>query len=161
MDPEFAKNPELKTPANLEDIMVAISAKNAVATQKLSPRAALMHVIESQGKYDSWEEKAAKARDAGTQALLKEQGKRVTDVLRRRDAAPKQAPIDIGRGTVKTDGMPYDIATAKQVISQHLELKNTGKLVRLSPTDLERHGAYLATARTILEEAIAHGESIE
>lgn len=159
-DAAFSATPELKAPENLDAVIVAISARTLVEKHGYTPGAALRHTAETRGLWKTWQDNDRAAQEQRVQDALKGLGKRTTEALDRRDAAPKTAPLGRGAGSPRpSSGAPSDVQSAVAQLQRHeLRIKNGPTY---TPSELEKAQSYNDRAAEIIQAAILRGEKID
>lgn len=144
-EPEFAKSPEVASPDNLKDVLIAVTAYDGVVSRGLAPEAALIDSAIKNGVYGDWRAAAESERKARHEADLKAQAASTTAALARKgDAAP---PAATGSGPLSPTSSPEptDIASAQEWMAAYFARKDAaiarGREYKMSKEEAALHAA--------------------
>lgn len=113
-DPEFAKHPDIKSPEDLKDVLIAVTAYDGIVSRGMSPGAALRDAAEKNGVWGDWRAAAEAERKAKHEADLKGQATSVQAALSRRSAAEPPAATGSGPLAPSSSPAPTDLASAEE-----------------------------------------------
>lgn len=147
-DKTFAADATLETPANIQQILIALTAKDLVK-QGFTPRGALTEAAERVGVGDAWDKEHVQSK---VNEATGQQTKMVKGALAAKKGEVRTAPAGApGPGQIQSETEPYDQDSANAYLKKLMDdedevLRKTGKLPVRSP----KQEKYVASAMKIL-----------